>query len=173
MSVRGAGVAQAVYWLQSGQPEFDSRQRQRIFPLASVSRSAPRPTQPPVQWVPGVPQFKIWLYIRVEGTLFPKVKEKALSWSLPLSMSLLRSCSWSQNTRPFVLQVVLAFELSSSSSSQSAYTGSHCLRLVLLPQLHASLNFQDSVTGESLINSLVILKLSHYTPWRRLVGEEV
>jgi hypothetical protein len=26
----------------------------RIFPLASVSRPAPTPTQPPVQWVPGV-----------------------------------------------------------------------------------------------------------------------
>jgi hypothetical protein len=29
------------------------QQRQRIFPLASVSRPALRPTQPPVQWVPG------------------------------------------------------------------------------------------------------------------------
>jgi hypothetical protein len=27
---------------------------QRIFPLTSVSRPAPSPTQPPVQWVPGV-----------------------------------------------------------------------------------------------------------------------
>jgi hypothetical protein len=33
---------------------FDSRQGQRIFPLASVSRPALGPTQPPVQWVPGV-----------------------------------------------------------------------------------------------------------------------
>jgi hypothetical protein len=29
-------------------------QGQRIFPLTSVSRPALRPTQPPVQWVPGV-----------------------------------------------------------------------------------------------------------------------
>jgi hypothetical protein len=33
---------------------FDSWQRERIFLLASVSRPAMRPTQPPVQWVPGV-----------------------------------------------------------------------------------------------------------------------
>jgi hypothetical protein len=33
---------------------FDPRQGQRIFPLASVSRPALGPTQPPVQWVPGV-----------------------------------------------------------------------------------------------------------------------
>jgi hypothetical protein len=31
-----------------------SRQGQRIFSLPSVSRLALRPTQPPVQWVPGV-----------------------------------------------------------------------------------------------------------------------
>jgi hypothetical protein len=30
-----------------------SRQGQRIFPLTSVCRPALRPTQPPVQWVPG------------------------------------------------------------------------------------------------------------------------
>jgi hypothetical protein len=33
---------------------FDPRQRQRIFPLASVSRPVLEPTQPPSQWVPGV-----------------------------------------------------------------------------------------------------------------------
>jgi hypothetical protein len=31
-----------------------SGQGQRIFPLSSESRPALRPTQPPVQWVPGV-----------------------------------------------------------------------------------------------------------------------
>jgi hypothetical protein len=33
---------------------FDPRQGQRIFSLASVSIPALGPTQPPVQWVPGV-----------------------------------------------------------------------------------------------------------------------
>jgi hypothetical protein len=33
---------------------FDPRQRQRIFPPASVFRSVLGPTQSPVQWVPGV-----------------------------------------------------------------------------------------------------------------------
>jgi hypothetical protein len=40
--------------LDYGRPRFDSRQRQRIFPLSSVSRPALGPTQPPVQWVPRV-----------------------------------------------------------------------------------------------------------------------
>jgi hypothetical protein len=40
-------------WLdqQTGRPGFDLRQRQRVFPLAHVSRPALRPTQPPIQWV--------------------------------------------------------------------------------------------------------------------------
>jgi hypothetical protein len=42
------------YGLMTGRSGFDPRQGQRIFPLASVSRPALRPTQPPVQWVPGV-----------------------------------------------------------------------------------------------------------------------
>jgi hypothetical protein len=54
----GAGVAQSVYCLttdwKTGRSEFDPRQGQRIFPLTSVSRPALGPTQPPVQWVPGV-----------------------------------------------------------------------------------------------------------------------
>jgi hypothetical protein len=33
---------------------FDSRQRQEIFPLASVSRPDLESTQPPVEWVPWV-----------------------------------------------------------------------------------------------------------------------
>jgi hypothetical protein len=42
------------YGLTNGPLWFDPRQRQEIFILTSVSRPALRPTQPPVQWVPGV-----------------------------------------------------------------------------------------------------------------------
>jgi hypothetical protein len=51
-------VAQAVQCLSTGwttgRYRFDPRRGQRIFPLASVSRPTLGPTQPPVQWVPGV-----------------------------------------------------------------------------------------------------------------------
>jgi hypothetical protein len=54
----GDGLAQLVQCLTTGwttgRSGLDPRQGQRIFPLASVSRSALGPTQPPVQWVPGV-----------------------------------------------------------------------------------------------------------------------
>jgi hypothetical protein len=49
--------AQCSVWLRTGRPGdrgFYRRQRQETFPLTSVSRPARRPTQPPVQWVPGV-----------------------------------------------------------------------------------------------------------------------
>jgi hypothetical protein len=38
----------------TGRSGFDPRRGQRSFPLSSVSRPALGPTQPPVQWVPGV-----------------------------------------------------------------------------------------------------------------------
>jgi hypothetical protein len=44
-------------WLRAGRPGDRGSipgRRERIFPLASVSRPALRPTQPPVQWVAGV-----------------------------------------------------------------------------------------------------------------------
>jgi hypothetical protein len=50
-------VAQSVQCLTTGWTtgrwRFDARQRRGIFPLASVSRPALGPTQPPVQWVLG------------------------------------------------------------------------------------------------------------------------
>jgi hypothetical protein len=39
---------------QTGRLMFDSRQRQRMFPLASGSSQAQRPTQHSTQWVSGV-----------------------------------------------------------------------------------------------------------------------
>jgi hypothetical protein len=39
---------------RAGRSGFDPRQGQRIFLLAPESRPALGPTQPPIQWVPGV-----------------------------------------------------------------------------------------------------------------------
>jgi hypothetical protein len=47
-------LSQYSIWLQTGQLEFDPRQRRRTLPLTSVSRPALRLTQPPIQWVLGV-----------------------------------------------------------------------------------------------------------------------
>jgi hypothetical protein len=53
----GAGqISHYSVWLRSGRPgdRGSIPGRERIFPLASVSRLALGPTQPPVQWVPWV-----------------------------------------------------------------------------------------------------------------------
>jgi hypothetical protein len=54
----GAGVAQSVECLTTDwatrRSGFDPRQMKRIFSVVSVFRPALGPTQPPVQWVPGV-----------------------------------------------------------------------------------------------------------------------
>jgi hypothetical protein len=46
--------AMGIGCLTTGRSGFDPKQGQRIFPLASVSRPALGPTQPPVPSVPGV-----------------------------------------------------------------------------------------------------------------------
>jgi hypothetical protein len=51
---RGSSVQCLTTGWTIGRSRFDPRQGQRIFLLASASRPALRPTQPPIQWVSGV-----------------------------------------------------------------------------------------------------------------------
>jgi hypothetical protein len=50
---------------------FDPWQRQRISPVASVSRQALRATQPPIQYVPGVPSPGVKRGLGVTLTIHP------------------------------------------------------------------------------------------------------
>jgi hypothetical protein len=56
-----AGVAQSVQCLTAdwttGRTAFDPRQRQMIFPVASVPRPALVPIEPPIQWIPPMCPF--------------------------------------------------------------------------------------------------------------------
>jgi hypothetical protein len=55
-SMWGAGVTQYSVWLPAGQPgdRGSISGKAKGFFLSPVSRPALEPTQPPVQWVPGV-----------------------------------------------------------------------------------------------------------------------
>jgi hypothetical protein len=53
--VKGAGIAQSVWWLRAGwlRGQSLSPSRGKIFLLATLSKSVLGPTQSPIQWVPG------------------------------------------------------------------------------------------------------------------------
>jgi hypothetical protein len=89
------GVAQYSFWLQTGRPDFDPRQKQRISPLASVSRPALRPTQPAIQRVPGSFPPGINHGRSVTVTAHPHlVPRSRISRSyIPLSVSSCMACS--------------------------------------------------------------------------------
>jgi hypothetical protein len=58
---RGRSVG-IVTGLQARRPAFDSRQELEVFLLATVSRPALGPNQPPIQWVPVV--LVLWVKLR-------------------------------------------------------------------------------------------------------------
>jgi hypothetical protein len=72
-------VAQTVWCLATDwateRSRFDPQQKQRNFPLASVSRPPLGPTQPPVQWVPAVLSPGVKHSRGVTLTTHPKCRE--------------------------------------------------------------------------------------------------
>jgi hypothetical protein len=50
----GPGITRYSDGLRAGQPEFNTWQGQDICLFSTASRSALRPTRPPIRWVPGV-----------------------------------------------------------------------------------------------------------------------
>jgi hypothetical protein len=95
----GAGVAQSVQCITTERTTwragFVPRQRQSIFPLASVSRSALSPTQSPIRWVPGVlsPGVKRGRGVRLttQPHLVPRSRMSSIP---PLPPSASMACSW-------------------------------------------------------------------------------
>jgi hypothetical protein len=61
---------------------FNPQQGQRIFLFASVSRLALRPTQPPIQWVLGVPSLGVKSSCGMMLTTHPHLVPRSItSWS--------------------------------------------------------------------------------------------
>jgi hypothetical protein len=66
---------------QAARSGFDSRQGLGIFLFATASRPAVRPTQPPIQWVPGVTSTRVkWLGHEAEHSA-PSSAEVKNAWS--------------------------------------------------------------------------------------------
>jgi hypothetical protein len=83
-------------WM-TGRSSFDPRQRQKIFPLSSVSGPALGPTQPPVQWIHGVlsPGVKRGqgVTLTTHPYLMPRSRMSRSYTSSPPSSSMARSGS--------------------------------------------------------------------------------
>jgi hypothetical protein len=60
---------------------FDSRWGLGIFPFITASRTALRPTQPPIQWVPGALSLRVKRPGREVGHLPPSSAEVKNAWS--------------------------------------------------------------------------------------------
>jgi hypothetical protein len=72
--ILGAGVARSVSCVTADWTTgVRSRQRQRIFPVAIVSRPALRPTQYPIQWVPWVKRGRI-VTLTTHPHLLPRLR---------------------------------------------------------------------------------------------------
>jgi hypothetical protein len=85
-------LSQYSEWLRTGRRGFDSRRRQRIFPLTSASRPAVGPTQPPTMGTvssPGVKRGR-GVMLTTHPLLVPRLRKRGSIPPLPKAPELAR-----------------------------------------------------------------------------------
>jgi hypothetical protein len=154
-------VAQSVYvWLRAGRPGDRGSIPgcdERIFPLASVSRPALEPTQPPVQWIPGVlsPGLKRGrgVTLTIHPLLVPRSRMSGSYNSSPPSAFI--SCSGTALVVELVLNWIKPKHLTHDEEKEQITNKKFWKELIRLLSLHyLTINYQS--------HSLTTV---NYIPW--------
>jgi hypothetical protein len=126
----------------------------RIFPLASVSRPALRPTQPPVQWVPGVLSSRVkrgrGVTLTTHPHLVPRSRMRSYTSSPPPSASM--ACSGTALLTVFTLYLIYRLHF------QTADVNAKVLNCVVAPRTDTGKCFTNDGKSSSFRNVLFCYK---------------